>query len=65
MRVFVTGASGFVGSHLVEHLVAKGHEVRAMARSDRSAQAVRSYGATPCAATSMISRASTWPAAKR
>ena len=47
MRVFVTGASGFVGGHLVEHLVARGHEVRAMARSDRSAEVVRGYGATP------------------
>jgi dihydroflavonol-4-reductase len=32
MRAFVTGASGFLGSHLVEALVAKGHEVVALVR---------------------------------
>jgi len=45
--VFVTGGSGFVGSHAIEHLVARGHEVRAMARSARSAEVVTSFGATP------------------
>ncbi|GIW88999.1 MAG: NAD-dependent dehydratase [Isosphaeraceae bacterium] len=30
--VLVTGASGFIGSHLVEHLVAEGHQVRAFVR---------------------------------
>jgi hypothetical protein len=47
MRVFVTGGSGFVGGHLIERLVRDGHEVVAMARSDRSAERVASYGATP------------------
>jgi len=47
MRVFVTGGSGFVGGHLVERLVRDGHEVVAMARSDRSADRVAGYGATP------------------
>ena len=32
MRVLVTGASGFIGSHLIPELVAAGHEVRAMTR---------------------------------
>jgi len=31
-QVLVTGADGFIGSHLVEHLVAKGHSVRALAQ---------------------------------
>lgn len=47
MRVFVSGASGFVGGHVVEGLLAAGHAVRAMARSERSAEAVRGYGAEP------------------
>lgn len=46
MEVFVTGGSGFVGGHLVEALVAGGHAVRALARSDRSAAIVQGYGAT-------------------
>ena len=30
MKIFVTGASGFIGSHLVEKLVLKGHKVKAL-----------------------------------
>ncbi|NLU72744.1 NAD(P)H-binding protein [Streptomyces sp. HNM0575] len=45
MRVFVTGASGWVGSGLVPDLLAHGHTVAALARSDRSAAALRSAGA--------------------
>jgi dTDP-glucose 4,6-dehydratase len=32
MKIFVTGAGGFIGSHLVENLLAHGHQVRALAR---------------------------------
>jgi nucleoside-diphosphate-sugar epimerase len=46
MRVFVTGGSGFVGQHLVEHLVASGHQVSALARSEASVALVRAAGAT-------------------
>src|SRR5688572_11986167 len=46
MRYFVTGGSGFVGRHLVLRLLADGHEVRALARSEESATVVEALGAT-------------------
>lgn len=47
MRIFVTGASGFVGGAATRALVASGHEVRAMSRSERSDTAIRDMGAHP------------------
>lgn len=45
--VFVTGGSGFVGSRLITRLVADGHTVRALARSDAAAGKVQGLGAVP------------------
>src|SRR6478735_6493708 len=45
MRYFVTGASGWIGSSVTRQLLAAGHEVTGLARSDASASAIAALGA--------------------
>lgn len=47
MRIFVTGASGFVGGAATRKFVAAGHEVSAMSRSEKSDAALRAMGVEP------------------
>jgi nucleoside-diphosphate-sugar epimerase len=45
MRIFVTGASGWIGTSVIPELISAGHTVVGLARSDSSAQAVTDLGA--------------------
>jgi nucleoside-diphosphate-sugar epimerase len=47
MRMFITGASGFVGGAAARHFVSKGYDVRAMSRSEKSDKAINAMRATP------------------
>jgi nucleoside-diphosphate-sugar epimerase len=47
MKVALTGATGFIGSHILSELLAHGHDVTALVRDDTEAAALAALGATP------------------
>ena len=51
MKIFCTGASGYIGGSVAAHLVAAGHQVTGLVRSQETADAVRARGIEPVMGT--------------
>ena len=47
MKIFLTGATGFIGSHFLKHCLAAGHTMTCSVRSAKQADAIRALGASP------------------
>lgn len=47
MRIFITGATGFIGTELVKELIASGHQVRGLSRSEAGLQQLQAAGVEP------------------
>lgn len=47
MRVFLTGATGFIGTHIIPELLTAGHQVIGVTRSEEGAQTLRAVGVEP------------------
>ena len=51
MKIFCTGASGYIGGSVAAHLVASGHQVTGLVRSQEKADAIRARGIAPLIGT--------------
>jgi len=51
MKIFITGAAGYIGGSIAEKLVASGHEVKGLARSSEQAQLLKTRGMDSVAGT--------------
>src|SRR5690349_1069155 len=51
MKIFCTGASGYIGGSVAAHLAAAGHQVAGLVRSEEKADAVRAFGIEPVMGT--------------
>jgi nucleoside-diphosphate-sugar epimerase len=51
MKIFITGASGYIGGSVAAHLMAAGHQVSGLARAAETAEALAKLGITPVRGT--------------
>ena len=51
MKIFVTGAAGYIGGSIAEHLRGDGHTVRGLVRRDTQAEDLAARGITPVLGT--------------